>query len=444
MRTLLVLFLSAAGVGAATFQAGVGRSDITPAGPIWLSGYAARTHPSEGALHKLWAKALAIQSGSGERIVIVSTDVVGIPRNVADEVAARVEKQYGIKRAQLLLNSSHTHTGPVIWSNLNNLTVFPPDEKEKLIVYARKFADDIVAAVGAAIHDLSPATVEYASGTAGFAVNRREPSPSGVKIGVNPDGPTDHAAPVLKVTAAGGKVKAILFGYACHNTTLTGEIYQLSGDYAGFAAAEIESKHAGATALFLMLCGGDQNPNPRGTVELARKWGGELAAEVDRVIGGPMTALAGPIRASYRLTTLQFAPRTKQDFEAELKSPVAARVRRAQMMLDALDAGRAIDRVEYPVQAVRFGRSLTLVALGGEVVVDYDLRIRREYPGEPLIVAGYSNDVMCYIPSVRVLREGGYEADDSMVYYGQPGPFAEDVEELILSTVRRAMKDVGR
>jgi hypothetical protein len=444
MRTLLVLFLSAAGVGAATFQAGVGRSDITPAGPIWLSGYAARTHASEGALHKLWAKALAIQSGSGERIVIVSTDVVGIPQNVADEVAARVEKQYGIKRAQLLLNASHTHTGPVIWSNLNNLTVFPPDEKEKLIVYARKFAGDIVAAVGAAIHDLSPATVEYATGTAGFAVNRREPSASGVKIGVNPDGPTDHAVPVLRVIGTGGKIRAILFGYACHNTTLTGEIYQLSGDYAGFAAAELESKHPGATALFLMLCGGDQNPNPRGTVEIARKWGDELAAEIDRVIGGPMAALAGPVRGSFRLTTLQFAPRTKQDFEAELKSPVAARARRARLMLDALEAGRAIDRVEYPVQAVRFGRVLTLVALGGEVVVDYDLRIRREYPGEPLIVAGYSNDVMCYIPSVRVLREGGYEADDSMVYYGQPGPFAEDVEERIMAAVRRAMKDVGR
>src|SRR5947207_13505514 len=108
MRTLIAILLSAAGITSATgatLKAGVGRVDITPAGPIWMSGYAARTHPSDGVLIPLWAKALAIESGPGRRIVIVSTDVVGIPRAVADEVAARVAKQYGLKRAQLLLNA---------------------------------------------------------------------------------------------------------------------------------------------------------------------------------------------------------------------------------------------------------------------------------------------------------------------------------------------------
>jgi hypothetical protein len=444
MRTLLVLLLSAPGLGAATFKAGIGRADITPNGPIWLSGYAARTHASEGALHKLWAKALAIESGPGQRIVIVSTDVVGIPRTIADDVAARVEKEYGIKRSQLLLNASHTHTGPYIWSNLNNLTVFPADEREKLVAYARKFADDVVSAIGAAVRDLAPATVEYTTGAAGFAVNRRQSSPTGMKIGVNPEGPSDRTVPVLRITSPDGKLRAVLFGYACHNTTLTAEVYQVSGDYAGFAAAEIESTHPGATALFFMLCGADQNPNPRGTVELGRKWGGDLAAAVEHVIAAPMSALAGPIRTSFRLIQLQLAKRARQEFEAELKSTVPAEARRGRMMLDALDAGRMIDRIEYPVQAIRFGRTLTIVALGGEVVVDYDLRIKREYAGEPLIVAGYSNDVMCYIPSARVLREGGYEANESMIYYGQQGPFAGDVEDRIMNAVHRAMRDIGR
>jgi putative heme-binding domain-containing protein len=444
MRTLLVFLVSTVVATGATLKAGVGRADITPAGPIWLSGYAARTHPSDGALHKLWAKALAIESGPGERVVIVSTDVVGIPRAVADDVAARVERQYGIRRAQILLNASHTHTGPVVWSNLNNLTVFPPEEQAKLVVYARKFADDIVAAVGEAVRDLAPATVEYGSGTAGFAANRRVASANGYKIGVNPGGPTDRTVPVLKITGVDGKVRAVLFGYACHNTTLTGEVYQLSGDYAGFAAAEIEAKHPGSTALFLMLCGADQNPNPRGTIELGRKWGGELASEVDRVISAKMTALEGPVRPAFRVVALQLATRARADFETELKAPLAAQARRGRMMLDALDTHATIDRIEYPVQAVRFGHGLTLVALGGEVVIDYALRIAKEYAGEPLIVAGYSNDVMAYIPSARVLREGGYEADDSMIYYGQQGPFADDVEERVIGGVHRVMEEVGR
>jgi neutral ceramidase len=444
MKALAAILISVAGLSGASLKAGAGRVDITPAGSIWMSGYAARTHPSEGTLTPLWAKALAIESGPGGRIVIVSSDVVGVPLAVVDEVAARVKKEHGLKRSQFLINASHTHTGPVVWPNLENLAVFPPAEKEKLLVYQRKFIDALVTAIGDAIRDLAPATVEYGEGSVGFAINRRQTTPAGVKIGVDPNGPVDHTVPVLRITGADGKLRAALFGYACHNTTLTGETYQLSGDYAGFAAAELERQHPGATALFLMLCGADQNPNPRGTVELARKYGEALAAEVDRVISGRMTPVAGPIRTAFRLTPLQLAPRTRLDFETELTSSLPAEVRRAQMMLKILDAGGTIDRIEYPVQAVRFGRGLTLVALGGEVTVDYSLRLKREYTGEPMIVAGYSNDVMCYIPSARVLKEGGYEAKDSMIYYGQAGPFSEDVEERILAAVHLVMKDVRR
>src|SRR5262249_54656916 len=174
------------------------------------------------------------------------------------------------------------------------------------------------------------------------------------------------------------------------------------------------------------------------------KWGGELAAAVERVIAAPMSALAGPIRTSFHLIPLELARRTRQEFEAELKSTVPAEARRGPTIVAALAARPRSDPIAYPPQAVPFGRSLTIVALGGEVVADYDLRIHREYPGEPLIVAGYSNDVMCYIPSRRVLREGGYEANESMIYYGQQGPFAEDVEDRIMNTVHRAMRDLGR
>jgi len=118
--------------------------------------------------------------------------------------------------------------------------------------------------------------------------------------------------------------------------------------------------------------------------------------------------------------------------------------RRAQRMLAAMDAGHPVAQTAYPVQALRFGTGLTLLALGGEVVVDYALRAQREYPGEALIVAAYSNSVMCYIPSERVLAEGGYEAVDNLVYYGQPGPFAPGVEATVFQAIRQAMKKVGR
>jgi len=334
----------------------------------------------------------------------------------------------------------------VVWPNLASMFILPPGEEQKLKDYAARLTDLLVAAIGQAVGDLAPAEVSFGFGQAGFAMNRREATPAGVKIGVNREGPGDHQVPVLKVAGRDGTVRAVLFAYACHNTTLGGDIYQITGDYAGYAAAELENAYPGATALFLQLCGADQNPYPRGTLELAEHHGHEIAAEVRRVLGGELHPLRGPLRAAYRVTSLPFAPQDRAVYEGDLTNAKAspAAKQRAQRMLQAIDNGRPVRETPYPVQAIRFGKELTLLALAGEVVVDYDLRAQREYTGEPLIVAGYSNAVMCYIPSDRVLREGGYEAVDSMVYYGQPGPFAQGVEGHVFDAIHAVMKKVGR
>ncbi len=443
-KCTVILAICAAGLYGAEMKAGVAKIEITPTSPVWMSGYAARTHPSEGVLVPLWAKALALEGTSGQRFVLVTTDVIGIPRVVADEVAARVNKQYRLERRQLLLNSSHTHTGPMVWPNLMNLAAISPEEERKLAAYSRTFIDAVVGVIGAALKDASPATIFYGEGSAAFALNRRLPSSTGYKNAPNPDGPVDHRVPVLKVLDRSGKIRAVLFGYACHNTTLGADIYQFSGDYAGYAQAALERKYPGATAMFLMLCAGDQNPYPRNTVALAQQHGEELAAAVENVLSTSMTAVNGPIRPAFLLTELRLAPRSREDFEKERASTVPAVARRAELMLKAMDAGRRIDVVEYPVQAVRFGRSLTLLALGGEVTVDYALRVQREYHGEPVITAGYSNDVMSYIPSGRVLREGGYEPVDSMPYYGLAGPYDSDVEDRVFAAIHKVMDSIGR
>ncbi len=440
---LAALVCLAGAVPAADFKAGFGRMNITPRESIWMSGYAARTHPSEGVLHDLWAKALAIEDSKGGRVVIMTTDLIGLPRAVSDVVAARVQKEHGLERSRLLLNSSHTHTGPVIRPNLIVMYDLKPDQERAVNDYTQELTDKLVAVIGAALGDLKPARIEYGRGSAEFAMNRRQFNPKGVSIGTNPQGPTDHTVPVLKVTAPDGTLRGVLFGYACHNTTLTAEFYKLSGAYAGFAQIELEKAHPGATAMFLMLCGADQNPNPRSTLDLAAKHGSEMAAAVDKVLAGGMQRLNPPIRTAFRTMELGFASHTRESFEQQLNDKNPARVRRAQAMLRAYDERRPIRTTPYPVQAIRFNKDLTLIALGGEVVVDYDLRVKKEYGDKEIIVAGYSNDVMCYIPSLRVLKEGGYEANDSMVYYGQPGPFNEQVEETIFGGIHDVMKRVG-
>jgi len=444
MRASLVFLLLAFSLAAADYKAGVGRIIITPDKPIYMSGYANRDHPSEGAIHDLWAKALVIEDHKGNRVVIVTTDLIGLPRSISDIVAARVEKEYGIDRAQLVLNSSHTHTGPLIRHNLETMFELTPEDSQVVTDYAAALTEKLVMVVGAALKDLAPANLWFGNGRATFAINRRENTPKGVIIGENPGGPGDPDVPVLKVTAPDGKLRAVLFGYACHNTTLTGQFYRISGDYAGFAQIAIEEANPGAAALFMMLCGADQNPHPRSTIDLARQHGAALAAEVNRVLGEKLTRVHGATRAAFQITELGFAPQSREGFEARLQETNVWRVRHAKAMLRLYDDGNPIRRYSYPVQAIQFGKDLTLVALGGEVVVDYVLRIKREFGSKGIIVAGYSNDVMSYIPTLRVLKEGGYEADQSMIYYGLPGPYDEQVEDHIMTTVRQVMKRVGR
>ena len=258
----------------AGFNAGVARKVITPDTPIWLSGYANRTKPSTEILHDLWAKALVVEENKDIRIIIVTIDIIGLSHELSENIAKRVIDKYGIDRSQLLFNASHTHSGPVIWPSLNAMFELGTDDLQALIRYNRKLADDIVDVIEMAIIDLKPADLYIGHGSADFAINRRNPADKGVVIGVNDKGPVDHDVPVLKVAAPDGKIRAILFGYACHNTTL--DVYQVSGDYAGFAQIELEKANQGVTAMYIAGCGADQNPNPRRSVEFAMQHGKTL------------------------------------------------------------------------------------------------------------------------------------------------------------------------
>ncbi|MCX7887222.1 MAG: hypothetical protein N3B01_08250, partial [Verrucomicrobiae bacterium] len=385
-----------------------------------------------------------------------TADIIGLPRAISDEIFARAKKQFKLDRADLLLCCSHTHSGPVVGMNLNVMFDFTPEEKNRVMSYAAQLTENILKAIGTALSNLAPATLATGHGKVTFAINRRQRTQTGaIALGINPTGPIDHDVPVLAVTSPEGKLRAVFFGYACHTTTIStkgkdpADFYRIHGDYAGVAEEELEKRYPAAIAMFTILCGGDQNPEPRGSLELAIEHGRTLANEVNRLLNSDLRPVRGPIRSAHENIQLDFALHTRQTFEEELKraedpkKPNKYLARRARLMLEAYDAGKPVRHTTYPVQAIRFGNTLTLLALGGEVVVDYQLRAKREYPRENLMVIGYANDVMCYIPSLRVLREGGYEVEGSMIYYGQPGPLAETVEDRVFQAVHRVMSRVG-
>ena len=429
----------------ATWKAGAARQKITPAQPMWMSGYAGRNQPAQGTLHDLWAKALVLEDEAGAKAVLITLDLVGIDRETSQVICREIEKRHQLPREAVAICTSHTHTGPVVGTNLMSMyrKKLSDEEKQRIVDYTKSLQKNVAGAVDQAMKNLAAAKITYGLGRATFAVNRRNNREADVPMLREKGelkGPVDHEVPVLTVRDSAGKLTAIVTGYACHATVLS--FYQWSGDWPGFAQIEIEKDHPGAIALFWAGCGADQNPLPRRTVELAENYGRQLADAVRQVTAKEMKPLEGKLRLHYQEIDLPLGELpTRDQLEADTESKNEYIAARAEMLLKQWDKnGQLPNTYPYPVQLWELGDEVDFAILGGEVVVDFSLRLKNEWKAGELWVAGYANDVMAYIPSRRVLQEGGYEGATSMIYYGLPTVWSPKVEDLIVETLLKLKK----
>ncbi len=419
-----------------TWKAGVAGVDITPSESIWMAGYAARKKPSEGVRHPIHAKALALEDQMGTVSVMVTADLGGFRREVAEKIAARAAKEHGLARDKLVLNASHTHSGPITRVRKRPSYPLEPEQIEVINRYQKRLIDQVVGVIGEAMGNRQPATLSYEQGLAGFAVNRRR-----VRRRDYPS-PTDHDVPVLAVRKADGSLLAVAFGYACHATVL-GD-YEINGDWPGYAQSAVEDRNPGVVAMFVNGCSADQNPLPRRSVELAKRYGDTLAIAIDQVLKGKMKSLSGPLRTGYKQVHLAFKVPSKAELDTRLNDDNRRKREHAKRMLAMLEEdGKLTESYPYPVQVWQFGDGLTFIALAGEVVVDYSLRFKGTYGWHDTWVSSYNNDVFGYVPSLRVLKEGGYEGGDAMLFTSLPGPFRAGVEETIAETVDELVERTG-
>jgi len=399
--------------------------------------------------HPLAAKALALMDARGHKVVFVTCDIIAFRRAFTDRVVERVKANHGLPRENVVLLASHCHSGPSPAEASGPGGTDVSEDLRNNVEYTKDLEDKVVAVIGSALGRMEPASLSYGVGRSHFALNRREPTPRGIRLGKYPAGPSDESVPILCVRGTGDKPVAILFGYACHNTTLRPDMMKLDADFAGYAQDRIEADNPGAVAMFVTGCAGDADPHPFGTVAMARDHGEELGAAVKFVLDHPnwWTPVAGDLKAAFVETTIRFGgPTDRASYEKLLKDPNSGRRRHAERMLEAIAKGRPV-RSEYPhysVHAFALGDRLTFVGLSGEVVVDYAVRLKRELGGEgrDLWIAAYADDVIGYIPSIRVLKEGGYEAGEA--FYGSPwpAPLADDIESIVVQAAHDAVKKV--
>ncbi len=419
--------------GHTVYSVGVAQVDITPDYPVRLSGFGFRRTESEGVTQPIWAKALAISlDKSSPPVVLITVDNLGIPATMFDEVAKRLANQTGLERSRLAINSSHTHTAPMLRGVAPTLFSGPiPDEHwQRIDRYTAELTDKLTSVAIAALNDRAPARLSWGIGSVKFAINRRTKG-----------GPVDHDFPLLVVKRIDGVIRAIYVNYACHCVTLSNN--KISGDWAGYAQDLVQRDFPKAIAMVSIGCGADQNPSSGVTgdkSDIALQQGAEIAAEVKRMLGGFLAPVQGVISSSLKPITLDFADHPSQaEWEEKAKKNDAAGYH-ARVQLERLARGESPQKtLNYPITTWSFGDSLAMVFLPGEVVVDYSRRLKRELDGGRLWINAYANDSPCYIPSERVLKEGGYEALSAMYYYDRPGAFKTGLEDQIIGAVHESL-----
>jgi hypothetical protein len=410
---------------------GVAKIDITPDYPVRLAGYAARKSESEGVAQRIWARALAIGSDRSKPAILITVDNCGVPANVRDEVVRRLKQDKHIAPERVAICSTHTHSAPCLKGYLRNLFggPLPANEPAHVERYTRELTEALVRVSIKALENRGPALMQRGQSQAGFAANRRTKG-----------GPVDHDLPALLVTSPEGNLRAIFASYACHCTTLGGDFNQICGDWAGYAAEDLEHDHPGAIALIALGCAGDANPNPRTSLDFVRQHGEAIASAVRAVFTNALVPISGKLNCRIKQFDLpldKLPLRTEWEAQAKQTNYIG---NFARLNLARLDRGENLDtKIPYLVQTWIFGDSLAMVFLSGEVVVDYSLRLKKEFDATRLWVNAYANDVPCYIPSERVLKEGGYEGATSMIFYDRPTRFAPGLEDTIVKTVHELL-----
>ena len=426
---------------------GLAVRDITPELPIRLAGYAGRQRPADKVDHPLLAQALALKNPTGERFVFVALDNCLVSRAFMRPVLQQLAERFQLGPGTVAVVSSHTHSAPVLEESLTDMVQPTPEERERIAQYSLSLKSNLVEVAGAALADCQPAVLEQGRGRATFAVNRRLYDGDHVRLSDNPDGPVDWDVPVLRVKGTNGAVRAVLFGYACHGTCIRGgdDWYVVCGEFMGYARQQLEALQPGAMAMFLTGMGADSDPTPRGGLLATKRHGLELAGAVMGVLDRPMQPVRGAFNLAYEEVELPLSPPpTRERLEQDARGADVYVKLRAEAYLKLLNAGQPLpESVKLPLAALRLGDDLTFVLMGGEVVVDYSRRIKRMFAGDHPWPIGYAYHVPCYIPTTRLIKEGGYETESSMIYYGFYGPFRVGIEdkvfnrlEAILNTLR--------
>jgi hypothetical protein len=416
------------GTSEQTRHIGVAEVDITPATPIPLAGFAARTGPFQGVDRRLSLRAFWFSTGSAHAL-LVTADILWWPPERMDELRGEIAGRWPVPADHVILHATHTHGGP------QTSTVFTPSLGVADDAWVAFLRDQLLAAVGAAWDARQPAAIERGRGTSNIGINRR------AERGEDPEDQIDREVVVLRISTPDDRSLAFLVHHSCHPTT-TGDP-RVTSEFPGVMCERLSAALGdGVVAGFLQGCCGDINPYPtreRGTrpigdADVARI-GEKIAADVARVLDGPLEPVTID-RIDARRTTAKIPVRHVPTV-AELRALADGSGITGEWVRFLLaHPERLVPEIPVELTHICLGDDLGFLTMAAEVTTPYGLAIKAATQGRTLPLP-YTNGMVGYVVTDSQLAGGGYESIESTPYFGLPSPFAPGIE----ATMTRAITD---
>ncbi|MGQ9489000.1 MAG: neutral/alkaline non-lysosomal ceramidase N-terminal domain-containing protein [Armatimonadota bacterium] len=407
-------------------KAGICETNITPPVGVWLAGYAGRSSGCIGVHDELYARALVLDDGLS-LTCIVGLDLIALDFDLVERIRDGINRKVGIPYERILLNCSHTHSGPA------TRTFRAMGERDEL--YCNVMARKVVGAVQQAADMLEPVSLRWGRAPVQIGINRRERRGEQTVIGQNPSGPIQPYVDVLRVDREDQTPLAVVLAYATHPVVMGGQNLWVSADYPG-AACDFLKRVGLGTPLFLQGCAGNINPiHTSATFAHVRKLGEILGAAVivashlsEPVSGVPISGILRTVHLPYLFPSHEEAERYLRQAEEDLKraeeegAPLGVLMWRRDMVRWAQDLLLTVEKGEpksmpFEIQLLRIG-DVHLLAFPAEMFVQYALDFERQSPHKPTITLGFSNGCWGYIPTAADYAIGGYEVDLAYRFYG--------------------------
>jgi dienelactone hydrolase len=430
------------------WKAGFAQADITPRPglPVMAAGFA-EPRIMEGVESPLLAQALALEDASGKRAILFAADLLGFGRITIDAVRHKVEKAHGIPAENVCFTASHTHWGPAV----NDRT--GPAIGAVNIWYLEFLETTLLDLADRALKQLTPAELAYGSCMVQIGMSRRLPGARGIQWAVNPEGSYDPHTPILLVRREGSPRQILVVGHACHPTSL-GRVQQWSPDYPGAMRRTLAAAWDDCQAMFVNGCGGDAKVVYQDTatgkyefaasLERSHQAGVLLAEAVRKRLsdGPPLEPLRAKLNAVLVRGALSLGVGPSREEIQKLAMEGSLRSYATWWARKHLAFPDTRRDFAYAVQAWQLG-DLSIVALEGEVCSDWGALARSLPATKHAMTIGYANEVSAYIPTARIIREGGYEGDLAHKVYLLPAPLDPKMEVELTALIRRAVSQLS-